>query len=248
MAKRAILSDVHGNLEALQAVLDDIAGHGVDEIICLGDIVGYGPNPGECLDLAMDFAHCLLGNHDQGVLYDPEGFSSSAERALRWTRAEIRRGDCDQATRRWEFLCLRPRHIHQGPFFFVHGSPRDPLHEYVFPEDVYNAPKIERLFSVVRQYCLMGHTHVPGVFTANRRFHTPEEIGDVYRLGSEKAMINVGSVGQPRDDDCRACYVILEDDEVRFCRVSYPVEKTVEKIYATGELDNFLADRLRVGR
>ena len=86
--KRAILSDIHGNLEALNAVLADIADQGVDDVCCLGDIVGYGPNPRECIDLVMDCSVTVLGNHDQGALFDPEGFSSGAEKAIFWTRAQ----------------------------------------------------------------------------------------------------------------------------------------------------------------
>ena len=86
--KRAFISDIHGNLEALRAVLADIAEQGVDEIYCLGDIIGYGPNPRECIDLVMDCKACVLGNHDQGALFDPEGFSSGAEKAIFWTRSQ----------------------------------------------------------------------------------------------------------------------------------------------------------------
>ena len=98
------------------------------------------------------------------------------------------------------------------------------------------------------QYAFQGHTHVPGVFTENFHFFSPEEIDNEYRLGEEKVMINVGSVGQPRDGDPRACYVILEDDVVRFRRVEYPFEQTIAKIYDIPDLDNFLGDRLRDGR
>ena len=94
--KRAIISDIHGNLEALQAVLADARGQGVDDIFCLGDIIGYGPNPCECLDLIIESCRvCLLGNHDQGALFDPEGFNTGAERAIFWTRDQLEnpRGD-----------------------------------------------------------------------------------------------------------------------------------------------------------
>jgi hypothetical protein len=89
---------------------------------------------------------------------------------------------------------------------------------------------------------------VPGVFTESLQFFSPEEIGYQYRLGDERAMFNVGSVGQPRDGDYRSCYVVLDDDLVTYRRVDYPVEQTIKKIYETAELDNFLGDRLREGR
>jgi diadenosine tetraphosphatase ApaH/serine/threonine PP2A family protein phosphatase len=248
--KRAIVSDIHANLEALTAVLEDIAAEGVEQRICLGDLIGYGPNPLECIDLVMDFDVCVLGNHDLGALFDPEGFSSGAERAIFWTRRQLEdpTGDAAAVKRRLDFLAELPRNHHEDGMLFVHGSARNPLNEYIFPEDVYNARKIDRIFGVVERRCFQGHTHVPGIFTRDKRFLSPADIGEQFVLGTEKTMINVGSVGQPRDGDARACYVLLEDNCVRFRRVPYAVERTVEKIYAVPELDNFLGDRLREGR
>lgn len=246
--KRALISDIHSNIEALRAVLDDIQREQVQEIFCLGDIVGYGPNPRECIDKVMQCKVCLLGNHDQGALFDPEGFNTGAERAIFWTREQLENSNSPSAARRWDFLGERPRNHQEGSFLFVHGSARNPLNEYVFPEDVYNRRKIEKIFMVIEKYAFQGHTHVPGVFTEEFRFFSPEEIDFQYRLGDQKAMVNVGSVGQPRDGDPRACYVILEDNLVRFRRVEYPFEETIRKIYGIPDLDNFLGDRLRDGR
>jgi len=238
-------------MEALQAVLADIEQQGVGEIFCLGDVVGYGPNPRECIDEVMKCKVCLLGNHDQGALFDPEGFNTGAERAIFWTRSQLENcgGGSRDGHRRWDFLGELPRNHQEGPFLFVHGSARNPLNEYVFPEDIYNRRKMEKIFALIERYAFQGHTHVPGVFTEDFRFLSPEEINHEYRLPSSgKAMINVGSVGQPRDGDPRACYVVLEDDLIRFRRVAYPFEKTIQKIYQIPELDNFLGDRLRDGR
>lgn len=247
--RRAILSDIHGNLEALEAVLADIDTQQIDQIYCLGDIVGYGPNPRECIDRVMTFQVVVLGNHDQGALFDPEGFSSGAERAIFWTRDQLEGGDNPEAAqRRWDFLAELPRAVRQQKRLFVHGSPRNPLNEYVFPEDVYNTKKLEKLFSLVDHVSFQGHTHVPGVFTEDLRFYHPGDIGERFTLGERKAMVNVGSVGQPRDNDPRSCYVILTDESVEFRRIAYPFEKTAEKIYAIPELDNFLGDRLKDGR
>ena len=248
--KTAVISDLHSNLEALTAVLEDARGKDVDRVFCLGDVVGYGPNPRECVDLAMQFDVCVLGNHDQGALFDPEGFSRGAERAIFWTREQLEQpnGDAEIIAARWRFLGELPRHHHDGNRLFVHGSPRSPLTEYVFPEDVYNARKLEKIFGLIQRHCFQGHTHVPGVFTADGRFVTPAEIDGRYQLGEEKVMINVGSVGQPRDGDPRACYVIIDDDVVAYQRIEYPVQTTIDKIYDTPELDNFLGDRLRDGR
>jgi predicted phosphodiesterase len=211
--RRALISDIHGNLEALEVVLDDIKAQGIEEIFCLGDIIGYGPNPRECIDRVM--ASCkmtLLGNHDQGAMFDPDGFNIGAERAIFWTREQLETpSDRVNNEKRWEFLGMLPRSFRQDSFLFVHGSPRNPLSEYIFPEDIYNHRKMERLFQLVEKYCFQGHTHVPGVFTEGYQFYAPEEIDNEYTLGEGKVMINVGSVGQPRDGDPRACYVILED-------------------------------------
>ena len=165
MGKRAIISDIHGNFEALTAVLADIEAQGISEIYCLGDVIGYGPNPRECIDVCREFALTLLGNHDNGALFDPEGFSSGAERAIFWTRSQLEQTEHEGAKERWDFLASLPRTHREGDFMFVHGSPRSPLNEYVFPEDVYNQRKIERIFGFIQKYCFQGHTHVPGVFT-----------------------------------------------------------------------------------
>lgn len=248
--KRALISDIHSNIESLEAVLADIRGQGITEVYCLGDLVGYGPNPREVIDEVMQCQLCLLGNHDQGALFDPEGFNSGAERAIFWTRAQLEEGQgtAAQRQRRWDFLGELPRSRQEGNMLFVHGSARNPLNEYVFPEDIYNKRKLEKIFALVTRYVFQGHTHVPGVFTESCCFFSPDEIDNEFRLGNEKAMINVGSVGQPRDGDPRACYVVLEDNMVRFRRVEYPFEKTIAKIYDVPDLDNFLGDRLRDGR
>ncbi|WP_145055895.1 metallophosphoesterase family protein [Lignipirellula cremea] len=251
--KRAILSDIHGNLEALEAVLADLESHQIDQIYCLGDIVGYGPNPRECIDRVIQFDLCILGNHDQGALFDPEGFSSGAERAIFWTRDQLEAvtGDEQQAEdnrRRLQFLGELQRTHREGTRLFVHGSARSPLNEYVFPEDIYNTRKIEKIFSMVEKHCFQGHTHVPGVFTHDCRFLSPPDIGNRYHLGEEKVMVNVGSVGQPRDGDCRSSYVIDHDGVLEFRRVEYNLEVTAAKIHAIPDLDDFLGDRLRDGR
>jgi diadenosine tetraphosphatase ApaH/serine/threonine PP2A family protein phosphatase len=157
-------------------------------------------------------------------------------------------GGVGKTNRRWDFLGELPRTYSDGDFLFVHGSPRDPTNEYVFPEDVYNQRKMDALFSRVEHYCLQGHTHIPGIFTIDREFLTPEDINYQYRLGPDPVMINVGSVGQPRDNDPRACYVVLEDTLLTYRRLVYDVESTARKIYNIPDLDNMLGDRLKSGR
>jgi predicted phosphodiesterase len=252
---KAIISDIHSNLEALQAVLEDIDKQNIKEIYCLGDVVGYGPNPRECVDAVMKCQMCLLGNHDQGAMFDPEGFNPPAERAIFWTRAQLETPGENRMAReaRWEFLAERPRSHKEDGFLYVHGSARNPLNEYVFPEDIYNQRKMERIFALVERYCFQGHTHVPGIFTEQLpddlyQFHSPDEIEYVHRLDGRKTLCNVGSVGQPRDGDWRACYILLDGESIRYRRVEYDIDTTVKKIYAIPDLENFLGDRLRDGR
>jgi len=244
----AIISDIHGNLEAMEAVLADIAALEIETIYCLGDIIGYGPNPRECIDRVMPLNFCLLGNHDQAALFDPEGFNNSAERAIFWTRSMLESGDPEGNDKRWEFLGELPRRHVEGDYLFVHGSARNPLNEYIFPEDIYNQQKMEKIFALVPNYCFQGHTHIPGIFTENLDFLAPEETEFEYPLGNEKVLVNVGSVGQPRNGDPRASYITLDDGTIAFRRVSYDYEVTIDKIYGIPDLDNFLGDRLRDGR
>ncbi len=255
--KQAIISDIHGNLEALHAVLEDIDRQRVDAIYCLGDIVGYGPNPCECAELVRDRCSVvILGNHDQGALFDPEGFNTGAEKAIRWTRSQIESHDRLPKYRNaqvGDFLGELPRTHQQEKMLFVHGSARRPLDEYVFPEDIYNPLKLEHIFGLIEQYCFQGHTHIPGIFTTGPEFLQPVlPAGQQewrHELPHTKAMVNVGSVGQPRDGDRRACYVIVEGPSaVRFRRVEYPCETTRQKIHAIADLDNYLGDRLLQGK
>lgn len=252
--KRALVSDIHGNSEALQAVMEDIRRQGAQRIYCLGDVVGYGPDPGRCLDRIMDACDVvILGNHDQAALFDPDGFNPVALQAIYWTRDQLekRAGGPEQTERRWDFLGNMPRSLREGPFLYTHGSPREPTNEYVFPEDVYNQRKMDALFDRVERYSFQGHTHIPGVFTASGEFITPEECDYHFDLTGQKTLFNVGSVGQPRDSDPRACYAIVHENDtpkVEFRRVEYELEATIKKIYAIPELDNMLGDRLRSGR
>ncbi|MEM9827586.1 MAG: metallophosphoesterase family protein [Planctomycetota bacterium] len=251
--KRAIISDIHGNLEALEAVLTDVRESGADEIFCLGDIIGYGPNPCECLDRVINRCRVtILGNHDQAALFDPDGFNPMALDAIFWTRDQLDNGpgSSSQKNRRWDFLGELPRQHNEDTFKFVHGSPRDPTNEYVFPEYIYDHKKMEILFGKVTQYCFQGHTHLPGVFTTDCEFTPQDEIEGPVPLGPSKLMINVGSVGQPRDSDNRACYVIVDTEasSVHFRRVEYDFETTAKKIYDIPDLDNGLGDRLRIGQ
>ncbi len=133
---------------------------------------------------------------------------------------------------------------------FVHASPRKPINEYIFPDDVYSNPtKVRTLFGRVKHICFIGHTHVPGVFLEEPDFYMPDELGNTYPIvDDEKAIINAGSVGQPRDKDNRASYVYIDENKVHFVRLEYDFETTISKIRAIDRLDNFHGDRLREGR
>jgi predicted phosphodiesterase len=256
----AVLSDIHSNLEALTTVLADIESRGIRMIYCLGDVIGYGPNPRECLDLIIERTKwCVLGNHDYAVFYEPTNFNYGAEQASFWTR-EFLESEEEKAPRdgRWEFLGKLPMRrtleMEAGPSHavidFVHASPRRPINEYIFPDDVYTNPiKVQILFERVTHVCFVGHTHLPGVFLDEPDFYLPEELGNVYPIiEDEKAIINIGSVGQPRDKDSRASYVFVDGNEVHFVRLEYEIEATAKKIFEIESLDNFHAERLYEGR
>ncbi|MBX3358120.1 MAG: metallophosphoesterase family protein [Phycisphaeraceae bacterium] len=276
----AVISDIHANLEALQTVLAEIdsrraAGVPITRIISLGDIVGYGPDPLQCVDLVRERCEwSLMGNHDFGVLYEPTNFNPGAEAAAYWTREQFD-AETDESRRkaRYDFLDrLRVRVVDttwaKDPgltLLAVHGSPRRPINEYIFPDDVVTAPdKVTTIFERVPRLCIVGHTHFPGVFTDEPDFYPPNELTDgIYRFTEgEKAIINVGSVGQPRDQDPRASFVILyppgegaadtnngsSAGYAEFVRVEYNIDSTANKIKAIPQLNDWLGDRLYEGR
>ncbi len=247
----AIISDIHANLEAMQAVLEEIERRGVKDIICLGDVVGYGPNPMECFDLVRERCKTsLMGNHDFAVFYEPFNFNAGAEQACFWTRSCFENDpDAERRAARWKFVGNLPVRVRTSQFLGVHASPRRPINEYIFPDDIYTNPgKFVSIFERFEKICFVGHTHVPGVFLEGPDFYSPDELDQKFELADEKAVINVGSVGQPRDRDPRSSFVILNDNTVEFVRIAYDVETTVKKVLAIEELDNFLGTRLRDGR
>jgi len=248
---KAIISDIHSNLEALQAVLSDIDSRGIKEIICLGDIIGYGPNPRECIDLAKKFKVTILGNHDEAALWSDqtESFNPVAKDAVDWTRHMLEDPkESFRNTKRWDFLGELQRTYRDNSDLYVHGSPRRPVREYVFPEDIANKGKMDDIFSRIEHVCYIGHSHMPGIFTEDMMFRPPQEVFNQYEMNGRKTIINVGSIGQPRDGDNRACYVVVDGSKIEFVRVQYDFDETMKKIYAVKELDNFLADRLAEGR
>jgi diadenosine tetraphosphatase ApaH/serine/threonine PP2A family protein phosphatase len=246
----AIVSDIHGNLEALEAVCADIATRKVEAVFCLGDVIGYGPDPKACLDKAVEFDFTIMGNHDNAVFMEPTGFNTSAEVAVFWTR-QVLESEPDEKRRRarLEFLAGMDEFRDRDSVLFVHGSPRRPMHEYLFPDEgEANLTRLAESFDLVKHVCFVGHTHLPGVFTETMEFFTPAQVGYKYTVADRKVIANVGSVGQPRDLDPRACYVTVDGRDIRWHRVEYDVKTTREKILATRTLDEFLAARLADGR
>ena len=238
----AVISDIHANLHALEAVLEAIDREAPDEIWCLGDLVGYGPQPNPCCTWTADHAVvCLAGNHDLGVLgrLDLDEFSPDAAEAARWTRSIL--GDEERA-----FLGgLTPEARADGAELF-HASPRDPVWEYVLSETVARAAFAATTAPVV----LVGHSHVPLALL--------EEDGEVQgglapadagvALDAGRWLLNPGSVGQPRDGDPRAAWLLLDlsAGAGSFRRTSYDVERTQAEIHAAG-LPPALATRLASG-
>ncbi len=242
--RHAIITDIHANLTALTAVLDDIERRGgADEVWCLGDLVGYGPEPEACIDRLRETTDiCVAGNHDAaaGGRIDTADFNPAAAAASRWTAGRL-------SSREKEYLIGLPTSLVQGDFTLVHGSPRGPLREYL-DSDVAAA---ENLTHFETDYCLVGHTHVPMVFTASptgdceaRHWTTDDPV----MLSERKLIVNPGSVGQPRDGDPRASYAIHDGDEgsLRLYRVGYDIRATQERMQALG-LPERLISRLEHG-
>ena len=248
----AIISDVHANLLALEAVLRDIEARRVKKIYCLGDLIGYGPNPRECVEIARKrFAFVIKGNHDEAIRYKiPKRFKRVAAQAAYWTRKRIKPGRGPGLhTRReaWKYMKAFPYTEELGTWIMAHGSIESNL-EYVYDHlgalDVFDDMGSSRL-------CFLGHTHVPGIFLLDGKdevhYIEPED-GKRYTVNGRKAIINVGSVGQPRDGDTRACWVLArEDGSFAFRRVPYDIDAVAEQIFRSRGLPNSLGERLFLG-
>lgn len=246
----AIISDIHSNLEAFEVVLEDLDGKDVEEVICLGDVIGYGPNPRECIELAERFDITLLGNHEEAVLFLAEDFNQKARQAVDWTRDQLNKQDCDpqENHKLWNFLGDLRKRERRDDVLFIHGSPRVPTREYVMPRDINNPEKMRDIFAQIEHICFCGHTHVPGVFTEDNHFYFSATLNNSFEVDASKYLINIGSVGQPRDNDNRASYVTLDGNRVTWHRIPYPFEKTMKKIYEAKGLPDYLADRLKEGK
>jgi diadenosine tetraphosphatase ApaH/serine/threonine PP2A family protein phosphatase len=192
----------------------------------------------------MHFQVALLDNHEEAARGEAEGFTPEAAIAVGWTQRELLKvqEDGEDPKERQRFLKSLPLTHEDGDFYFVHGSPRDPTREYVFPQDIVDSPKMWEIFRSIQRYCFMGHTHIPGIFTESFKFYRPKDLKEnAWPLQERKILCNVGSVGQPRDDDWRACYVLLDDKTIRFRRVEYDMKTTIKKIKQVPELKRTLS-------
>ena len=249
----AFISDIHSNTEALEACLAEIERLGADRILCLGDVIGYGPEPRATLLRVIDVAEfSLLGNHEHGAMFYASDFNPKARAAIDWTRDQLNLRDRPRAenTRLWNYLGQMPETKTEGEMLLVHGSPRDPIRDYMVPKDGADAQKMGECFARFgdARMCFVGHSHVPGVYPESGGYLQPDHIDQRYRPGDGRALVNVGSVGQPRDGDPRASFATWDGEEVRFHRVAYDHEATMAKIRAIPELPEYLADRLAQGR
>ena len=238
----AVISDIHANLHALESVLADAERESVDEVWCLGDVVGYGPKPNECCDLIRERAAIsLCGNHDLASLglLDVAEFSGDAAAAARWTA-----GVLGEEQRAW-LGSLAPLAHRDGAELF-HASPRDPVWEYVLSEEV----ALLSLEATTEALVLVGHTHVAMALAldGDRIDGGLAPGGVTVELDGRRFLVNPGSVGQPRDGDSRAAWLLV-DTETRvaaFRRVAYAVEETQEEMRIAA-LPETLAGRLAHG-
>lgn len=247
----AIISDLHSNTEAVTAVLEDIRSQGIEDIVCLGDVVGYGPEPREVLELTMKAVRVsLMGNHDEAVLKGAQNFNAWAREAIDWTRDEIQTKDGKEGVR-WEYLQRMPLRFQTNGLYFVHGSPRQPTIEYILREDIFNGAydKFDDIFASFEKVLFVGHSHTPCIINEDLDYVTPGEIDHnyVYKRDKRKVIVNVGSVGQPRDNDPRSCYAVIDKNAITFRRVAYDVDSVVAKIKAVPRLSDNLGLRLKKG-
>ena len=226
-----ILSDIHANLPALNAVLEDAGA--IERVWCLGDIVGYGPDPNECIERVRGLPglQCVKGNHDAAILGEiaVRAFNYEARASLTWLESEL-----SPANKRW--LSGLDERLVLDQVTLAHGSPRNPVWEYIL--DLGSARENMRMFET--QLCLAGHSHLPSLFQMEE--NSPQSTqqygltaGEPFSI-NRKSILNPGSVGQPRDNDPRSAYLIYDDelDQWIFKRVAYDIRQVRDRILAAG--------------
>lgn len=244
--KTLIIADVHSNLEALVSVINDAVSRGpIEAVWCLGDVIGYGPDPGPCISILRSAqALIVAGNHDLGAVgaIPLSDFNSSAAEACQWNGDKL-------SAQEAEFLKGMPFTIEIEGFTLVHGSPRNPIWEYLISPDLAAA----NLSHFQTSYCLVGHSHLPLLFhfedgPSEKCRMAVMKHGDSIKLTDNRVIVNPGSVGQPRDRDPRAGYAIYDEESrtITHYRVEYDLKTTQEKIRRAG-LPEPLAQRLEYG-
>lgn len=237
-----IIADIHGNLEAMRAVLDDCRQEAVENIICLGDIVGYGADPAACLDIVMERGiTSVAGNHDWAVVekFSTEFFNPIAAEAVAWTQKRI-------SSQQRHYLENLPLMLETREFVAVHGMLNHP-EQFFYLRDIEDAR--DTFYLMKRSVCFVGHTHVAMVLKESGGLVEFERSVDFDLKDGVKYIINPGSVGQPRDGDARASYVIFDTaiKRIHLKRLDYDVATAQRKINALG-LPSFLAARLSIGQ
>jgi predicted phosphodiesterase len=243
--KIALISDIHANIEALECVFDDIKTQKVDETLCLGDIVGYGANPNECIELVKEnCALTLIGNHDAAAvgLLSTQHFNIHAKIAIEWTTGNLKKSAID-------YLKTLPLKGNRNSKTIVHATPYEPnLWYYItsLEEAAFNFQFFETSF------CFVGHTHIPIIIVLEQEKEVYVHQGETLEYGdlvNVRFLINVGSVGQPRDRNPKSCYGIIDTDAKTFTyrRISYNVEKAQAKMRKI-KMPEFLITRLEEGR
>jgi len=239
-----IVADIHANLTAFRAVLDDIERRGgVEEVWCLGDVVSYGPDPHQCIELLRQYNHiCVAGNHDWAAIgkIDTSDFNPDAAAACHWAAQQLSPEDI-------EYLGSLPLVIQKGDFTLVHGSPREPIWEYLLS----TTSAKENFACFQSQFCLVGHSHMPLMFEysdSGACFFSKFLSDAVLTLAKNRLIINPGSIGQPRDGDPRASYAIYDSEakSITHYRIPYDIAATQARMVEYG-LPMHLVERLNYG-
>ena len=241
----AFISDIHANLEALETVIEDIENQNIDEVICLGDIVGYGANPNECVDLVSKKCPVtLLGNHDAAAvdMLSTQHFNIHAKIAIEWTSQTLKKESKN-------FLSSLPLKTAKPSMTLVHATPYEPNMWY-YITSLEEAAFNFQFFDT--QLCLVGHTHIPIIIVLDKDKELYVHQDTFIKLSDvegARLLINVGSVGQPRDRNPRSCYGIFDSDagEFYYRRIAYSIEKTQMKMKKI-KMPEFLISRLEDGR
>ncbi len=242
--KIAILSDIHGNLEALESVLNEIYKRKIDRIICLGDLIDYGPNPNEVVEVSKrEFDIIVMGNHDYAVIDENiiEEFAITARSSMLWTISILEEENK-------KFISSLKFEDYFKDIYIVHACPKYPL-DWTYILSIHEA---RIYFDYVENFItLIGHTHIPAIFRKqlSKIEHIVPKPFEIYKLDENyQYMLNPGSVGQPRDRDYRASFGILDLDNLTFqiIKVDYDVGKTINKMLKT-DLPQILVHRLRIG-